>query len=130
MIRRCDNPYDDSYKNYGARGVMVCPKWYNYEIFLLDVGRRPSPQHSIDRIDNNKGYYPENVKWSTRKEQQRNKRDNIIYTFMKETKTLADWADIVRMPYHVLFNRIKVLKWDVERAFTEPKHNAGTSKRL
>jgi hypothetical protein len=75
MIQRCEQPSCKSYKNYGARGITVCARWRNsLENFLADMGRRPSPQHSIDRIDNDQGYFPENCRWSTRSEQRRNQR--------------------------------------------------------
>ena len=77
MLRRCDNPNTIYYKNYGGRGITVCPEWINsYEQFLADVGRAPSPQHSLDRIDVNGNYEPNNVRWTTWTIQAKNKRIN------------------------------------------------------
>jgi hypothetical protein len=75
MKRRCLNPNAHNYGHYGARGISVCPEWVNdYEAFLAHVGRRPSPEHSLDRIDNDRGYEPGNVRWGTKAEQANNRR--------------------------------------------------------
>ena len=76
MIQRCTNPNNPSWNHYGGRGIKVCPRWqHSYEHFLADVGRRPSPAHSLDRYPNNDGdYEPGNVRWATRKEQNANRR--------------------------------------------------------
>jgi hypothetical protein len=75
MRRRCENPKDGSYKNYGARGIKVCPRWHVFENFLADMGRKPSPQHSIDRFPDNDGNYePGNCRWATRSQQMLNRR--------------------------------------------------------
>lgn len=75
MIERCLNPNDERFKDYGGRGIKICPAWRNdFVSFLMEVGTRPSPKHSIDRIDNDGDYEPGNVKWSTAKEQASNRR--------------------------------------------------------
>lgn len=71
---RCNNPNSSSYKNYGARGIKVCKRWDNFENFLEDMGKRPSPELSIERINNNRGYSKSNCKWGTKSEQRRNQR--------------------------------------------------------
>jgi len=73
MIRRCENPNDCSYKNYGARGITVCERWHNIQNFIDDMGERPQGC-SLDRIDNEKGYYPENCRWTNGYNQSRNRR--------------------------------------------------------
>ena len=75
---RCLNPKTKSFKDYGARGIKLCERWMSYENFLADLGRRPSPQHSIDRRDNDGNYEPGNCRWATRSEQQQNKRVGIL----------------------------------------------------
>ena len=79
MKHRCRTRKADTYYLYGARGIRVCDRWINsFDDFLADVGRAPSPQHSIDRIDTNGNYEPGNVRWATRSEQQRNKRPRAV----------------------------------------------------
>jgi len=75
MLKRCYEPNAKGYKNYGGRGISVCSRWRkSFENFIKDVGKRPGPEYSIDRIDNDGNYKPGNVKWSTRSEQNKNRR--------------------------------------------------------
>lgn len=78
MIQRCHNPASTNYHNYGARGITVCDRWRaSFDNFLADMGGKPSDKHSIDRLDINQGYSPDNCRWATTREQSLNKRHNL-----------------------------------------------------
>jgi hypothetical protein len=82
MKQRCHSPTCKSYPNYGGRGIQVCERWRGkggFENFVADMGRRPSKLHSIDRVDNNGNYEPNNCRWATASEQARNRRPFMIY---------------------------------------------------
>jgi hypothetical protein len=98
MRARCLNPQSARYADYGGRGITVCPTWDDFETFLRDMGPKPSPRHSIDRIDNDRGYSPENCKWSTTTEQNRNTRLNVWLTYNGQTMLLEDWGRLTGIP--------------------------------
>ena len=119
--RRCYKPSCKSYSHYGGRGITMCEDWKDdYSVFkewALSNGYEDGL--SIDRIDNNKGYYPENCRWATIKEQNSNKRTTLRIQYKGETKTLQEWAKILGMKSHTLYHRVCRVGWSVERAFTE-----------
>jgi len=118
---RCYYPTHRPYKNYGARGIVMCDEWRdNFEAFRLwAVTHGYDPSLTIDRIDNDKNYCPENCRWSTRREQSRNKRNNIIVTAFGETKCVQDWVKDPRfnISHQQLIRRIRK-GIDPEKALT------------
>lgn len=108
MKSRCHNTRSPDYPDYGGRGITVCDRWANsFHNFLDDMGKRPSGSHSIDRIDNNKGYSPENCRWATNAQQSRNKRNNIFISFGGRTMILQDWANELGIHWVTLHERIQ-----------------------
>lgn len=121
MHRRCYEKKDQAYKNYGARGIIVCDKWHDFNEFLEWVLMSGYDKKlSIDRIDNNKGYSPENCKWSTKKEQANNRRTNRMIVFNGEEKTVAQWSEKIGIKVSVLQARLNNHGWTIERALTMP----------
>lgn len=95
MKSRCTNPKNPGYKHYGGRGITICERWASFENFLADMGKRPSDELSLDRIDVNGPYAPDNCRWATVKQQTRNTRRSVFVEFRGETKTVAEWCEIV-----------------------------------
>jgi len=120
MRNRCTNPKYIGYALYGGRGIRICPEWSEFAAFLDDMGRRPSPQHSLDRIDSNGNYTPQNVRWATATEQSRNTRRNRWITINEETLLFSDWCQRAGIRPTLAYKRIKHHGWSVERAITTP----------
>lgn len=121
MKSRCYNSKHKNYKDYQGRGIKVCDRWlHSFENFYKDMGPRPSRDHSIDRINNDMGYYPENCRWATRKEQARNRGTNHNIEYNGEIKTLIEWSEYLGMNKGSLLSRIRQYKWSVEKALTSP----------
>ena len=117
---RCLNPRDAAYHLYGGRGITVDPAWVNdFAAFYAHVGPRPTPQHTIERIDNNRGYEPGNVKWDTRTAQARNRRSSRMMTLNGETLSAAAWAERLGVSVWNIYARRK-LGWSDEQALSRP----------
>lgn len=104
---RCNNPKDRQYPNYGGRGILLCKKWLDFEEFSKDMGPRPGPKHTIDRINNNGNYEPGNCRWATKKEQNNNKRNNVLVEIGSEIKTIAGWAAASGLRHSTILERHK-----------------------
>lgn len=124
MNERCRSPKAKSYGQYGGRGITVCNEWQGeggFQAFIDHIGPRPSENHSLDRIDNEKGYEPGNVRWATKKQQQRNTRKNRLVTVRGETKCAAAWADESPVSAATIRKRLD-MGWSGEDAvFTESR---------
>lgn len=125
MKNRCANNNHNDYKLYGERGISVCEEWEhdfsNFYNWSIENGYKDNL--SIDRIDVNGNYEPSNCKWSTAKEQSRNKRTNRYITYEGETHILTDWSKILGIERHTLQDRIIKYGWSIEKAFTTPVKN-------
>lgn len=126
MKERCYSPSCEEYKHYGGRGIFMDEKWKNdFATFLKDMGKRPYKM-SIERIDNSLGYFKENCKWATHKEQSNNRRSNVNVEYKGQTKTIKQWTEDLNLNYNLTRVRIVKLGWSVEKSFTEP---CNTNKR-
>lgn len=135
MTRRCYDSTCDMFHRYGGRGITVCSRWKtDRSSFFSDMGEAPSKQHSIDRIENDKGYWcgksecsecgpssrTPNVKWSTVEEQSVNRSNNRFITHDGMTRTVSEWVKITGIDRGVIEMRLYVLKWPAAKALTEP----------
>lgn len=122
---RCTNPNARNWHRYGGRGITMCQEWINsFSSFLQYLGPKPSEKHSLDRIDNNKGYEPGNVRWATPKQQARNMVSNNSITFNGKTMCATDWTAELGLKKWTIVNRLKY-GWSIERALSTPYHPAG-----
>lgn len=126
MKARCANPKVNGYARYGGRGVSVCERWlHSFDNFLEDVGRKPTPEHSLDRKNNDGNYEPGNCRWATRIEQANNGRRSRFLTLNGVTMTVSRWATSAGLKPCVLLGRIR-RGWSAERALVKAQ---GPSRR-
>lgn len=120
MRKRCNEPNRPYWKHYGGRGIRVCARWNeSFEHFLEDMGPKPSPKHSIDRIDVNGHYEPGNCRWVTHKEQCGNTRRTSMLTVNGITKSRIEWCKEYGIAWHTIRNRLKQ-GWTPEQAIAKP----------
>jgi hypothetical protein len=108
MKTRCLNPRHHNFARYGGRGITLCERWKDsFESFLADVGERPSPDHQLDRIDNNRGYEPGNVRWATRVQQAANRRDNVFLEAFGQRLLVKEWSRLTGVDAHTIRFRLR-----------------------
>lgn len=124
MKSRCKYKSVNGYENYGGRGIKVCDEWLNDFISFYNWAMKNGYKEdlTIDRIDVDGNYEPDNCRWATLKEQSNNRRDNHYITYNNETHSISEWSEILKINYATLLNRITRHKWSIERAFAEPVH--------
>jgi hypothetical protein len=121
MTQRCLSALHPSYSDWGGRGITVCPEWQGktgFETFLRDMGKRPSPELSLHRINNDEGYNPINTKWGNSEEQNSNKRTNHLVTAFGETLTVSQWVRKTGLKFQTITSRLK--RWSPEDALSRP----------
>lgn len=117
MMSRCYNPHHKNYHQYGGRGITVCKRWHNVANYVSDMEKGYSDKMQVDRIDNSKGYSPENCKWVSCKVQQNNRRNNVRISFQGKTMTIAEWSNHLGILYITLYQRI-IRGWPLDKALS------------
>lgn len=126
---RCENPNSPAYASYGGRGISVSERWSSsFENFYEDMGPRPSSGHSVDRINNDGPYAPDNCRWATELEQKRNTTRNVVAIINGERLIAADAARALGLDPGTISARLK-RGWTLDRAFTEPSRNPSASAK-
>jgi hypothetical protein len=125
MKMRCYNTKSNRYYRYGGRGIKICDEWLNdvesFRQWAINNGYADGL--TIDRIDNNGDYCPQNCRWITRSEQSNNTSKSVMIEFNGKCQTLAQWSHELNIPTSTLHNRIRVHGWSIERALTTPRRN-------
>lgn len=117
MKERCLNQNNPAYARYGGRGIEICDHWISsFQRFYADMGQKPSPKHSIERIDNDGPYSPDNCKWATQSEQCRNRRNSTIVQYEGKSFTLIGLAEYMGIHYKRLHSLYRYLGYSIEEA--------------
>ena len=128
--RRCCNKNCVEYPDYGGRGIRVCERWSDsFESFLEDMGKRPIGRYSIERVDVNGNYCPDNCVWMELKYQSRNTRKSRMYTHNGMTMCLMDWSEYLGICYQTLQARVHLRKWEPPKLF-QPTAENGSKRRV
>lgn len=124
MKQRCYNPKCKSYKDYGGRGIVICDEWLSSPETFYNWSKNNgyTDNLTIDRIDNNKGYSPENCRWVSIKVQANNRRNNRVITYKGKSKTLSEWCEDLNLDYDVIEHRLCRNNWIAEKAFNTRKN--------
>lgn len=117
MMQRCYDKNSQAYNRYGGRGINVCNQWQQFEGFYADMGDKPKDM-SLDRIDNNGDYSPENVKWATAKDQANNRKSNVVLEHNGKKQTMQQWSDELGLKVGTVWARLN-RGWDISRALSK-----------
>jgi len=134
MRRRCNCNSDGAFKYYGGKGIKICDEWNDFEAFekwAYENGYDPNAKSfkcTIDRIDNSKGYSPENCRWVDSIVQANNHTTNVKVSYNGETKTIAEWSKLLGWNYRIVYDRIVKYGWKPERAFTQQPRDWGPGR--
>lgn len=133
IMDRCLNPKSPFYHRYGGRGIRIHEPWKDSSRFISDViseiGERPEGCHSLDRKENDIGYFPGNIRWATWKQQANNKSNNRILEFKGESKTVSQWSESLGIDYAVILNRLR-RGWSVKKALSTPAAKAAKINKI
>lgn len=124
MKNRCYNENDTNFKHYGGKGIKVYDDWINsfedFHLWSIDNGYIENSNLTIDRIDTYGNYEPSNCRWVTQKIQNNNKTNNVLIEYNGEIKNIQEWSEYLGIKWQTLYSRIFNLKWNIEKALTEP----------
>lgn len=121
MRQRCTNPNAANYINYGGRGITVCDRWKSFQAFYEDMGDRTSEKHTLDRKDNELGYFKENCRWATVDEQQNNRRNSVFIEAFGQKLTQSQWSRKMGVTRDMINHRINVMGMSPEQAMMNPR---------
>ena len=123
MKKRCFNPNNKRYERYGGRGIKVCEEWEKsfLSFYEWSINNGYNDSLSIDRINSDGNYCPENCRWIPFEEQCNNRRSNVVFGYNGEKHNLMQWCKLLDLDYKFIHNRIYKMKWDFEKAVTTPK---------
>lgn len=130
MWQRCTNKNNNRYKNYGARGISVCDEWKDPKAFADWAFQSGYSENlTLDRVDNNGNYCPQNCKWSTYTEQNNNRTTNVFFEFNGERHTCAEWSRITGISAALIWARINLRGWSIEKTLTTPPIHRGEKEQ-
>jgi hypothetical protein len=118
MRQRCYNPKNPAYPQYGGRGITICDRWSDFNLFVEDMYPGYKPNLSVDRIDNNGNYSPENCRWATSKEQANNRNNARLFVFDGTEGTLTFWAEKIGVKRSTLAQRFYSYGWPIQRVLS------------
>lgn len=129
MHARCENPQRSGYEEYGGRGITVCEEWHKFfPFYCWSLSNGYADNLTIDRIDNDKGYSPDNCRWVSQKVNSRNRRNNRVITFNGESLCVSEWAERLGITFQALDDRLRSKGWTLEQALTTMKNGRTIQK--